>query len=184
VSLSFHRPHTKELHILFLLKLSNHRYRLVPMASFSRIERIGGDKAVMELFVVVFLHPSLTEPCSLSFPRHRYGSGDIAFGRLFQNRRFDHAMVAFLDCLRQLMDHANQRAGGPGVLRLPHQYVPNHITAAAIKILTVVDCLNRVHKDKIGDVSIKLQFGSDETWTRALRHVLLNLKILLASATE
>lgn len=28
-----------------------------------------------------------------------------------------------------------------------------------------------VVKDKIGDVSIKLQFGSDETWTRALRHV-------------
>ncbi|ORY89722.1 autophagy protein Apg6-domain-containing protein [Leucosporidium creatinivorum] len=27
-----------------------------------------------------------------------------------------------------------------------------------------------VHKDKIGDVSIKLQFGSEETWTRALRH--------------
>lgn len=32
---------------------------------------------------------------------------------------------------------------------------------------------NSVVKDKIGDVSIKLQFGSDETWTRALRHVSL-----------
>ena len=28
-----------------------------------------------------------------------------------------------------------------------------------------------VVKDRIGDVSIKLQFGSDEAWTRALRHV-------------
>jgi len=31
--------------------------------------------------------------------------------------------------------------------------------------------LCRVVRDKIGDVSIKLQFGSDEAWTRALRHV-------------
>lgn len=30
---------------------------------------------------------------------------------------------------------------------------------------------DRVVRDKIGDVSIKLQFGSDEAWTRALRHV-------------
>ena len=30
---------------------------------------------------------------------------------------------------------------------------------------------SRVHKDKIGDVSIKYQFGTDEAWTRALRHV-------------
>lgn len=29
----------------------------------------------------------------------------------------------------------------------------------------------RIVKDRIGDVSIKLQFGSDEAWTRALRHV-------------
>ncbi|GAA6010335.1 hypothetical protein JCM11491_006273 [Sporobolomyces phaffii] len=38
-------------------------------------------------------------------------------------------------------------------------------------------------KDKIGDVSIKCQFGSDETWSRALRHVLLDLKILLGRAS-
>jgi hypothetical protein len=30
-----------------------------------------------------------------------------------------------------------------------------------------------INKDRIGEASIRLQFGSDETWTRALRHVLL-----------
>lgn len=42
----------------------------------------------------------------------------------------------------------------------------------------------RVVKDKIGDVSIKLQFGVEEAWTRALRHVLLALKLLLKWATS
>lgn len=45
------------------------------------------------------------------------------------------------------------------------------------------DTVSRVHKDKIGEVSIRLG-NSDETWTRALRHVLLDLKILLADAAR
>jgi beclin 1 len=53
------------------------------MGSFSRIERTVGDKAIYEL----------------------YGSGEIHIGRLLHNRRFDHAMVAFLDCLKQLIDY-------------------------------------------------------------------------------
>lgn len=28
-----------------------------------------------------------------------------------------------------------------------------------------------VVKDRVGDISIKLQFGSEGVWTRALRHV-------------
>lgn len=54
---------------------------------------------------------------------------------------------------------------------------------------TIIGCIapaddhGRVHKDKIGEVSIRLG-SSDETWTRALRHVLLDLKILLADAVR
>jgi beclin 1 len=107
------------------------------MGSFSRIERTSGDKASYEL----------------------HGSGDLALGRLLQNRRFDLGMVAFLDCLRQLGEHA--RSQDPG-MELPHP----------------------IAKDKIGDVSIKLQFNQEETWTRALRHVLLALKILLKWTTS
>lgn len=112
-------------------------YRLVPMGSFSRIEKTTGDKATYEL----------------------YGSGDLHLGRLFHNRRFDLAMVAFLDCLKQLMDYIKSQDNG---VDFPHQ----------------------ISKDKIGDVSIKLQFSQEESWTRALRHVLLALKICLKWATN
>ncbi len=44
--------------------------------------------------------------------------------------------------------------------------------------------LIRISRDKIGDVSIKLQFNQEESWTRALRHVLLALKICLKWATS
>jgi beclin 1 len=112
-------------------------HRLVPMGSFSRIERTTGDKASYEL----------------------YGSGDLHLGRILQNRRFDFAMVAFLECLKQITDYAKQQDPG---LDFPHQIV----------------------KDKIGEVSVKLQFNQEESWTRALRHVLLALKILLKWTTS
>lgn len=66
------------------------------MGSFSRIERIGGDKATYEL----------------------YGSGDLHLGRLLHNRRFDFAMVAFLDCLKQLTDWTKSQDPS---LEFPHQ---------------------------------------------------------------
>ena len=54
------------------------------MGSFSRMEKTSGnDKAAYEL----------------------YGSGDLHLGRLLHNRRFDFGMVAYLDCLRQLIEH-------------------------------------------------------------------------------
>ncbi|KAG6885914.1 hypothetical protein C0993_007932 [Termitomyces sp. T159_Od127] len=112
-------------------------YRLVPMGSFSRIEKTTGDKATYEL----------------------YGSGDLHFGRLLHNRRFDIAMVAFLDCLKHLIDHVKSQ--DPSV-EFPHQ----------------------VSKDKIGDVSVKLQFNQEDAWTRSLRHVLLALKICLKWTTN
>ncbi|KAH9935685.1 APG6-domain-containing protein [Fomitopsis serialis] len=112
-------------------------YRLVPMGSFSRIERTTGDKAVYEL----------------------YGSGDLHLGRLLHNRRFDFAMVAFLDCLKQLIDYVKSQ---DQQVEFPHQIV----------------------KDKIGEASVKLQFSQEEAWTRALRHVLLALKILLKWTTN
>lgn len=42
----------------------------------------------------------------------------------------------------------------------------------------------RIVKDKIGDVSVKVQFSQEEAWTRALRHVLLALKLLLKWTTN
>lgn len=121
------------------------RWRLIPKASLSKIERLS-DNTQLEL----------------------YASGDW-FGL---HRRFNAAQVGFLDCLDQLMHEAKARSaregggggGGGDEVRFHHD----------------------VHKDKIGNVSIRLGFssGTDETWTRALRHVLLSLKILLSRIDE
>jgi len=107
-------------------------YRLVPMGSCSKVERID-DNTTYEL----------------------YGSNDISLGRLFWNRRFDTAMVAFLKCLKELGDYAETTDKN---FHLPY----------------------RMDKEKIGEVSIKIQFNPDETWTKALKYMLTNLKWLLA----
>ncbi|KAI9354105.1 autophagy protein Apg6-domain-containing protein [Zopfochytrium polystomum] len=109
-------------------------YKLVPMGSFSRIEKIEGDKAVYEL----------------------YGSGDLS-GILFWNRRFENGLVAFLNCLQQLGDFAAEQ---DPKFRLPY----------------------RINKDKIGDASIRVQFGQDDQWTKALKYTLIDTKWLLAFA--
>uniref|UniRef100_V5EEM5 Uncharacterized protein n=2 Tax=Kalmanozyma brasiliensis (strain GHG001) TaxID=1365824 RepID=V5EEM5_KALBG len=83
-----------------------------------------------------------------------YGSSDWQIGRLLQSRRFDHAQTGFLACLKQVVDFA---AREDGAFQTPHA----------------------INKDKIGEASIRLQFGSDETWTRALRHVLVTCNRVL-----
>lgn len=131
------------------------------MGSFSRIERISGDKATYEL----------------------HGSGDLHLGRLLHNRRFDFAMVAFLECLKQIIDWAKSQ---DPTVEFPHQYVlsPTASTFMFRTYLTLSDLSFRIIKDKIGEASVKLQFSQEEAWTRALRHVLLALKLLLKWTTN
>jgi len=83
-----------------------------------------------------------------------YGSSDISLGRLFWYRRFDNGMMAFLACLRELGDYAEFQ---DRTFKLPY----------------------RIDKDKIGEMSIKIQFNNEETWTKALKYMLTNLKFLL-----
>ncbi|SCZ89887.1 BZ3500_MvSof-1268-A1-R1_Chr9g10632 [Microbotryum saponariae] len=124
-----------------------HTYKLVPIGSFSRIEKLNETDSHHPASTSGTSSASSTSSTSTSTSLELHGSGDFfAVTRLLQNRRFDLAMVAFLDCLRQMYEYVNSID--------PQFNVPH-----------------RVVRDKIGDVSIKLQFGNDETWTRALRHV-------------
>ncbi|KAJ2640575.1 autophagy protein, partial [Coemansia sp. RSA 1694] len=112
-------------------------YKLIPMGSFSRIERVSDSSTSYELF----------------------GSGDMYLGRLFQNRRFDSAMVAYLACLdqiAQLIMSLNPQ------LRLPY----------------------RIEQDKVGGVSIKPQIGGDDVWTKACKNALLDARWALAFASS
>ncbi|CAO1430628.1 unnamed protein product [Diamesa tonsa] len=87
-----------------------------------------------------------------------YGSGGFRF---FWDTKFDAGMVAFLDCLQQFKEEVEKGDSG---FCLPY----------------------RMDKGKIEDsatgnsYSIKIQFNSEEQWTKALKFVLTNLKWGLA----
>ncbi|XP_076313148.1 beclin-1-like Atg6 isoform X1 [Tachypleus tridentatus] len=128
---------------------------------------------------VLLLH-SLAKKMNLTFQRYRlvpygnhsflesiedrskelplYGSGGFKF---FWDTKFDQAMVAFLDCLQQFKEEVEK--GDTGFC-LPY----------------------RMEKGKIEDTttgiaySIKIQFNSEEQWTKALKFMLTNLKWGLA----
>ncbi|KAB2106886.1 hypothetical protein AG0111_0g4782 [Alternaria gaisen] len=90
-----------------------------------------------------------------------YSSGDFPINFGFLHRKFDTAMVAFLECLRQLGEFVENSAttttsppgqsslagpGGPQGVKMPYE----------------------IRKDRIHDQSIKLALNKDEGWTKAL----------------
>lgn len=117
-------------------------WRLKPMGSSSRIENIDmqGDT------------PKVAGSLEL------FSSGDLPI-RLWMYRKFDAAMVAFLDCLKQLGAFVETRDAN---LKLPYPII----------------------KDKIGDACIRLAFNPDEEWTRACKYTLTCAKFLLAHASN
>lgn len=116
---------------------------------------------------------TLASVCGLVFQRYKlipYGSQSFiqdldgkkkifplyTGSRLFSDAKFDTAMVAFLDCLSQFKAHIENTSSGR--FMLPY----------------------RIDKDRIGDgqeyYSIRVQFNSEERWTKALKFVLTNLR--------
>lgn len=93
-----------------------------------------------------------------------YSSGDMPLGLTFMHRRFDNAMVGFLELVRQLgifVERQTKASGNP--LSLPY----------------------RIDGDKIGDVSIKLGgIAQDDGWTKACKLTLTCCKFLLAHASN
>ncbi|KAI9171698.1 Vacuolar protein sorting-associated protein [Paramyrothecium foliicola] len=92
-----------------------------------------------------------------------YSSGDMPLGLTFMHRKFDNAMVGFLELVRQLgvfVQHETEARGTP--LSLPY----------------------KIEGDKIGDVSIKLGIAQDDGWTKACKLTLTCCKFLLAHASN
>lgn len=116
---------------------------------------------------------TLANLCGLSFARYKlipYGSQSFVQdmegkkkqlplhtgARLFSDARYDMAMVAFLDCLDQFKCHVESSSKSKFVL--PYQ----------------------IDRDRIGDgqefYSIKIQFNTEERWTKALKFVLTDIR--------
>ncbi|KAL6876547.1 autophagy protein Apg6 domain-containing protein [Trichoderma novae-zelandiae] len=92
-----------------------------------------------------------------------YSSGDMPLGLTFMHRKFDTAMVAFLELVRQLGVFVQQQTESTGVpLTLPY----------------------KIEGDKIGETSIKLGIAQDDGWTKACKLTLTCCKFLLAHASN
>ncbi|KAH8689080.1 autophagy protein Apg6-domain-containing protein [Talaromyces proteolyticus] len=149
-------------------------YRLKPMGSNSKIEKLEDQTSSPT--------QSTNQPQAMArradgtpVPRKvtsldLFSSGDMPLSLPWVHRRFDAAMVSFLECLRQLGEYVenapiplSSRRGHTGGRKLPYE----------------------IRRDKIGDASIKLGFNqNDEQWTRACKYTLTCCKYLLAIASD
>lgn len=137
-------------------------YEPLPMGSTSRIIR----------YDLPTTSPSSSRHSSSAPPpppkRHYlelYSSGvDMPLGLTFMHRKFDNAMVAFLELVKQLGEHVRRKTREEGnELVMPF----------------------RIEGDRIDNVSIKLGgIAQDEGWTRACKLTLTCCKFLLAHASN
>jgi beclin len=157
-------------------------YRLRPMGSTSRIEKIewpqrSPDSSAQDSHRAA---QASTNPTPKITQLDLFSSGDLALGRVFFHRRFDGGMVAFLDCLSQL---------GAFVERLPNPPLSGPSSPRTPSRISRV-LPYPINGDKIGEgnnaVSIKLGAGfqQDESWTKACKYALTCCKFLLAHVSN
>ncbi|KAK3330139.1 autophagy protein Apg6-domain-containing protein [Apodospora peruviana] len=141
-----------------------------PMGSTSRIirfdpvspaaSRLGGNQAARNNDRA---QASAPPPPPKRHVLELFSSGDMPLGLTFMHRKFDNAMTAFLELVRQLGAHVQAQTAAEGnPLSLPY----------------------RIEGDKIGDVSIKLGIAQDDGWTKACKLTLTCCKFLLAHASN
>jgi beclin 1 len=142
-------------------------YELLPMGSTSTIKRLELKTG-----------STATEPTRQSSTTHLelYSSGDFPINFGFLHRKFDTAMVAFLDCLRQLGEHVENTP-------LPSSHTTSS-TYLGPGGQQGVKMPYEIRKEKIHDQSIKLAGNKDEGWTKACKYTLTCCKYLLAHANN
>lgn len=132
-------------------------YELQPMGSTSRIIKI--DVSSVAGRSASSRRPAVPKRTILEL----YSSGDMPLGLTFMHRKFDLAMVAFLECMRQLGAFVEaETARGRRQIKLPY----------------------KIEGERIGDVSIKLGIAQDDDWSKACKFTLTCCKLLLAHASN
>ncbi|ETN37370.1 uncharacterized protein HMPREF1541_08361 [Cyphellophora europaea CBS 101466] len=151
-------------------------YRLRPLGSTSRIEKLEYPQQAPN----VNQGPGEARskgPQPKVTPLELFSSGETAIGRVFNHRKFDAGMVAFLDCLAQLGDHVERTTNEP------ESHTAQNMTRSPSKTKLNKPVLPYpIQGDKIGDMPIKLGVGfqQDESFTKACKYVLTCCKFLLA----
>ncbi|KAJ4295917.1 Vacuolar protein sorting-associated protein atg6 [Collariella sp. IMI 366227] len=138
-------------------------YEPQPMGSTSRIIRYDQPSPSSSRLGSTSGGRSAPSPPPKRHVLDLYSSGDMPLGLTFMHRKFDNAMAAFLELVRQLGVHVHTRTAAEGSpLSLPY----------------------RIEGDKINDVSIKLGIAQDDGWTKACKLTLTCCKFLLAHASN
>ena len=170
-------------------------YRLKPMGSTSRIEKIeyplSATSSAASASPRQHTAPAAgKDPQPKITPLDLFSSGDLPLGRMLLHRRLDAGMVAFLECLRQLGEyvHASTTSAprSPPTNHRPSVRSPGkaHDGGGSDERGGGSALPYKIHKDKIDDVSIKLGTSTDEAWTRACKYALTCCKFLLAHASN
>ncbi|KAL4922990.1 beclin 1 [Aspergillus undulatus] len=150
-------------------------YRLKPMGSMSRIDKIEYPRTSPAQSAIDGGNANLSGTPKVT-TLDLFSSGDLPLHIPWIHRRFDAGMVAFLDCLRQL---------GEFVEKTPTPIRANRREQAGAAVVPGLKLPYTIRRDKIGDASIKLGFNqNDETWTRACKYTLTCCKFLLAHASN
>lgn len=132
-----------------------------PMGSTSRIIRYDLPSPAASSRLVGSQRPGPPPPPK-KHVLELYSTGDLPL-LTFMHRKFDNAMVAFLELVRQLGAFVHRQTAAEGhPLTLPY----------------------RIEGDRIHDVSIKLGIAQDEGWTKACKLTLTCCKFLLAHASN
>ncbi|KAM0160742.1 hypothetical protein ACHAQE_001261 [Botrytis cinerea] len=138
-------------------------YELQPMGSTSRIIRFDYPSPSASRSSSQRVNPPKPPKRSIL---ELHSSGDMPLGLTFMHRKFDIAMEAFLECMRQLgafveQESARNSETGRG-LKLPY----------------------KIEGEKIGEISIKLGIAQDDAWSKACKYTLTCCKFLLAHASN
>ena len=164
-------------------------YIIRPMGSTSRIDRIDYPQAAVHSSAAssasssraVNAPSSRTQTPQQQQPKvttlELFSSGDLPLGRQILHRRFNEAMVAFLDCLQQLGDHV-ERTDPRGVRSRRETGRRPNTDGSGLHLPYAIE------KDRINGLSIKLGVGPDEAWTSACKYTLTCCKFLLAHASN
>ena len=150
------------------LRFSFRGYAIKPMGSTSRIDKIDYSQPASTTSSTVSTNPTPSAPARQQ-PKvtslELYSSGDVPVMQKLMHRRFNDAMIAFLDCVKQLGDFVEKSdprtKQGEG-LGLPYA----------------------IDKDKINGVTIRFGVVSDESWTSACKYTITCCKFLLAHASN
>lgn len=138
-------------------------YEPVPMGSTSKIIRYD---SVSPSSSRIGSQRNAPPPAPKKQVLELYSSGDMPLGLTFMHRKFDNAMVAVLELIRQLGAFIERRNEN-GALSDQPLVLPY-----------------KIEGDKIQDVSIKLGLAQDDRWTRACKLTLTCCKFLLACTSN